>query len=79
VIASPLLINVRHRAMITTVSPLLTGLIHTSPSCWTIFSSFEIILETGTVHWIGFKCNVLYKSIASKNIKSDMNYVSKMT
>jgi len=29
----PFLSNVRHRAMITLVSPLLTGIIHISPSC----------------------------------------------
>jgi len=28
---------------------------------------------------LNFKSNVLYKSIASKNIQSDMNYVSKNT
>jgi len=32
-ITSPLLRNVRRRAMITPVSPLLTRLIHISPSC----------------------------------------------
>jgi len=45
---SPLLSNVRHRAMITPVSPLFTRLIHISPS-------FEIILEMGTVRWIGLR------------------------
>jgi len=59
-ITSPLLSNERHRAMITPVSPLLTSLIHFSPSCWTIYRSFEIILEMGTLHWIGFQiqCSV---------------------
>jgi len=47
-----MLSNVRHRAVITPVSPLLTRLIYISPSCWTICRSFEIILEMGTVHWI---------------------------
>jgi len=41
--------------MITPVSPLLTRIIHISPSCWTIYRSFEIILETGTLHWIGLR------------------------
>ena len=49
---STLLSNVRHRAMLTPVSPLRTRLIHISPSCWTIYHSFEIILKMGTVHWI---------------------------
>ena len=50
---SPLLSNVCHRAVITPVSPPPTTLIHISPSCWTIYRSFEITLEMGTVHWIG--------------------------
>ena len=54
-ITSPLLSNVRHRAMITQVSHPLTRLIHISPSCWTIYRGFEIILEIGTVRWIGLQ------------------------
>jgi len=50
-----LLRNERHRAMITPVSPLLTKLIHISPSYWTIYCSFEIILKMGIVHWIGLQ------------------------
>jgi len=65
--------------MITPVNPLSTMLIHISPSCWTIFYSFEIILKMGTPHKLEFKFNVLYKSIASKNIQSDTNYISKNT
>jgi len=52
-IASPLLSNVRHRAMSTPVSPPLTRLIHISLSCWTIYRSCEIILQMGTVHCSG--------------------------
>jgi len=37
---------------VTPVSHPPTRLIHTSLSCWTIYRSFEIILEMGTVHWI---------------------------
>jgi len=54
-ITSPLLSNVRHRAMISSVTPLRTRLIQISPSYWTMFRSFEIILEMGAVHWIGFQ------------------------
>jgi len=54
-ITSPLLSNVRHRAMIMPVSPLRTGLIHIIPSCWTIIYSFEIILKMVTAHGIGFQ------------------------
>jgi len=64
--------RIRHRAMLTPVSSLLTRLIHISRSCWSIYHLFEII----TVRWTGLD-NVLYKSIASKNIQSDMNYVLK--
>jgi len=74
-ISSPLLSNVRHRAMITPVSLLLTRLIHISPSCRTICRLFEIHLEMGTVSWIGLQIQCSIKSIASKNIQSDMNYV----
>jgi len=52
-ITSPLLGNVRHRAMLTPVSPLLTRLIYIIPSCWTTYRSFEITLEMGTVHRFG--------------------------
>jgi len=44
-ITSKLLRNVRHRAMITPIRPLLTRLIRIILSCWTIYRSFEIILE----------------------------------
>jgi len=78
-ITSPQLSNVRHRAMLTPVRPLCTRLIHINPSYWTIYRSFEIILEMGTVDWLDFISNVLYKSIASKNIQSNLNYVLKNT
>jgi len=54
-ITSPFLSNVHHRAMITPVSLLLTKLIHIIPSWWTIYRSFEIHLEMGTVSWIGLQ------------------------
>jgi len=59
-ITSPLSSNVRHRAMITPIRPLLTRLIHINPSYWTIYCSFESILKMGTVHWIGLQiqCSV---------------------
>jgi len=59
-ITSPLLSNVRKKAMITPASPLLTPLVHISPSYWTIYRSFEIILKMGTVHWIGLhiQCSI---------------------
>jgi len=38
-----------------------------------LFSKWELSIG------LDFKCNVLYKSIASKNIQSDMNYVLKNT
>jgi len=71
----PVLRNARHRAMITPVSPLCARLIHISPSYWTIFRSFEIILVMELSIGLDFKSNVLCKSIASKNIQSNMNYI----
>ena len=41
--------------MITPVSPPLTRLIHIRPNYWKLFRSFGIILEMGTVHWIGLQ------------------------
>jgi len=55
VITSPMLSNVRHRAMITPVRSLLTRLIRIRPSYWKKFRSFSIVLEMGTVHWIGLQ------------------------
>jgi len=59
-VTSPLLSNVRQKAMVTPASPLLTTLVHISLSYGTIYRSFEIILEMGTVHWIGLhiQCSI---------------------
>jgi len=75
-ITSPLLSNVRHRAMITPVSPLLTRLILARVAGQFIvrlklFSKWELSIG------LDFKANVLYKSIASKNVQSYMTYVLK--
>jgi len=64
-ITSPLLSNVRHRAMITPVSPLLTRLIYINPSYWTIHHSFESILEWQLPTGLEFQSNALCKSVAS--------------
>jgi len=58
----------------TTVTPVshpLTRLIHISPSCWTIYRSFEITLEMGTVHWVELKiqCSIQIHCFR-KNIQS---------
>jgi len=66
-------------AIVTPVSHPLTRLLHIIPSCWTIYCSFEIILEMRTVHWIGIQIQCSIKSISLKNIYSDMNYISKNT
>jgi len=60
----PLLLNARHRAMITPVSPVRTRLIHISPSYSTICGSFEISIEWGPSIRLEFK--FVCKSIASK-------------
>ena len=52
---------------------LRTRLIHISPTWWTIYRSFEIILERELSIRLEVKSNVLYKSIASKNFQSDVN------
>jgi len=71
----PLLRNVRHRYLITLITPLRTRFIRISPSFWTIYSSFEINLEWGPSIGLKFKSNALCKFIASKNIQSDINYI----
>jgi len=72
-----MLSNVRHRAMITPGGPPLTRLIQIRPNYWTLFRSFGIILEMGTVHWIGLQMqsSIVYKSTASKYIKSDITVI----
>jgi len=77
-ITSLLLSNVRHRAVITPVSPLLIRIIHISPSYSTFYLSFEIILEMGTVHWVGLQIQCSMQIHCFKNIQSDMNSVSKI-
>ena len=71
---SPLLSNIRHRAMITPVSPLLTRLIHISPSCWTIYRPFEIILEMVTVYWIGLQiqCTIQIHCFKRHSVRSEL-------
>ena len=68
----PLLLNARHRAMITPVSPVRTRLIHISLSYWTIYRSFEIILAWGPSTGLEFKCCMQIHCF-KKNIQSDMN------
>jgi len=74
-ITSPLLSDVHHGAMITPLSPLLTRLIHISPSCWAIYCLFEII----TVRWIGLQIQSSIQIHCFQNIQSYMNYVLKNT
>jgi len=73
-ITSPLLSNVRRRALITPVSPLHARLIHIIPSCWTTYSSFEIILEMGTVHWIGLQiqCSVQIHCFKKHSVRREL-------
>jgi len=73
--ARPLLRNARHKTMITPVNPPRLRLIHISPSCQTIYRSFEFILERVLSIGLEFKSNVLCKPIASKkhSIKYELN------
>jgi len=61
-----LLRGVCHRTMTTPVSPLPTRFIRIITSCWTIYHSFEMILQCELSIGLEFKSNVLSKSIASK-------------
>jgi len=79
-ITSPLLSNVRHRAMITPVTPLclLSSFVLARVAGQFIvrlklFSKWELSIG------LDFKSNAQYKSIASKNIQSNMTYVLKNT
>jgi len=45
-------------ATVTPVSHPLTRLIHISLRCWTIYRSFEITLEMGTVRWIELQIQI---------------------
>jgi len=73
-ISFPLLSNVRHRAMLKPGSPLLTRLIHISLSFWTIYRSFEIILELGTVHWIGLQiqCSIQIHCFKKRSVRYEL-------
>jgi len=73
-ITSPVFSNARHRAMITPVSHVRTRLIHLSPSCWTIYRSFDIILEIGTVHWIGLQiqCSIQIDCFKKHSVRYDV-------
>jgi len=43
--------------------PLRTWLIHINPRSWTIYRSFEIILEMGTIHLIGIQKIMFYANL----------------
>jgi len=58
--------------------PLHTRFIHYSLSHWTIYRSFEIIIEWELPMGLKFKLNVLCKSIFKKHIQTDMTYILKM-
>ena len=71
-----MLSNVRHRAMITPLSPLLTRLIHISPSCWAIYRLFEIILQMGTVRWIGpqIQCSIQIRCFKKHSVQYELHF-----
>jgi len=47
-------------------------IIHISPSCWTIYRSFEIIFKTGAFHWIvlQIQCSVQIRCFKKHSLKS---------
>jgi len=70
VITSPVLSNVRHRAIITPVIHRLLGSFILNLFVRLVLSwKWELSLR------LDFKSNVLCKSTDSKNIQSDMTYV----
>ena len=76
-ITSPLLSNVCHRATIAPVSPLLIGSFILARVTGQFFVHLILFWKWELSTEFDFKHNILYKSTASKNIKSDMNYVLK--
>ena len=48
-----------------------TRLIHIIASCWTIYCSFEIILEMETVHWIGLQIQC-YIQIQNHSVRYEL-------
>ena len=75
-----MLSNVRHRVMLTPVSPPLTRLIHISPS-WTIYPSFKIILEMVTVHWIEpqIQCSIQVHCFKKHSVRYELCFKKCLT
>jgi len=61
----PLSCKARYRAVAIPGGPLGNKLFHISPSYWTNYRSFEIILLWGLSIGLEFKFNAVCKSIAS--------------
>ena len=79
-ITSPLLSNACHRAMITLISPLsILGSFILARVAGQFFVRLKLLSKWELSMGLDFKSNVPCKSIASKNIQSDVNYVSKIT
>jgi len=80
-ITFPLLSNVRHKAIITPVRPPLARLIHISPSCWTIYRLFEIILEMVTVHWIELQiqCSIQVHCFKKHSVRYELCFKKYLT
>jgi len=60
--------------MITPGGPPLTSLIHIRPDYWTLFRSFGIILEMGTVHRIGLQmqCSIQIHCFKQHSIRYEL-------
>jgi len=79
-ITSTLLNNVHHRAKITPWSVFcLLGSFILARVVGQFIVRLKFISKWELFLGLDLKSNVLYKSIASKNIQSDMNYVLKNT
>jgi len=75
-----MLSNVRHRAMLTPVSPPLTRLIRIRPS-WKIYPSFEIIIEMVTVHWSEpqIQCSIQIHCFKKHSVRCDLCFKKYLT
>jgi len=78
-ITSPLLSNIRHRAMITPLRPLLTRLIHISRVNGQFIVRLKLFSKRKLSIGLDLHSNVQYKLIVSKKIQRDMNYFFKNT
>jgi len=62
-VISPLLSDIRQKAMITPASPLLTTLVHISPSYWKFFVRLKLFSKWELSTGLDFISSVLYPGV----------------